>query len=84
VLGLVRRKAEEDLGGGVVDQRAWRRHGGALVVWVGIGEEAFRFDQNRSISRNVNGAWPNLLCLYLLRVKMWPSPLYQMDYNSSG
>jgi hypothetical protein len=34
VLWLVRREAEEDLGGDVVDQRRWRRHG-ALEVWVG-------------------------------------------------
>jgi hypothetical protein len=43
VLGLVRREAEEDLGGGVVDKRARQRHGGALVVWDfgwGFGDEA--------------------------------------------
>jgi hypothetical protein len=41
VLGLVRREAEEDLGGDVVDQRRSRRHG-PFAVWVGIGEESER------------------------------------------
>jgi hypothetical protein len=54
VLGLVRREAEEDLGGGVVDQRAWRRHGGALVVWVGIWGR----------SCLLGSTSPNVLCLY--------------------
>ena len=40
VLGLVRREAEEDLGGDIVDQRGWWRRHGALVVQVGIGEES--------------------------------------------
>jgi hypothetical protein len=43
VLGLVRWEAEEDLGGDVVGQRAWRRHSAlGSGFGVGIGDEPER------------------------------------------
>jgi hypothetical protein len=43
----------------------WRRHGGVLVVWVGIGEEAVGLDQNRPTSQNVHFSFAELrqICL---------------------